>query len=174
MRKTKIIATLGPATESAEMIARLIEAGVDVFRLNMSHATHDWVRRVVRDIRASAAGRQRFIGIMMDTQGPAIRTGDLSVPLDLQPSQKFTLTVRGERSEEERSVDVNYANFVNDIDVGDVVLIDNGSQITIPKQPVQGGTGGNPIISIQFQDGAGDPIDTLVRLGRCVQLLPGN
>ena len=127
MRKTKIIATLGPATESAEMIARLIEAGVDVLRINMSHATHDWVRRVVKDIRSAAAARQRFIGIMMDTQGPAIRTGDLSVPLDLQPGQKFTLTVRGERSEEERSVDVNYANFVNDIDVGDVVLIDNGA-----------------------------------------------
>jgi len=127
MRKTKIIATLGPATESAEMIARFIEAGVDVFRLNMSHATHDWVRRVVKDIRSAATVRQRFIGIMMDTQGPAIRTGDLSVPLDLRPGQKFTLTVRGERSEEERSVDVNYANFVNDIDVGDVVLIDNGA-----------------------------------------------
>jgi pyruvate kinase len=127
MRKTKILATLGPATESAEMIARLIEAGVDVFRLNMSHATHEWVRRVVKDIRAASTARHRFIGIMMDTQGPAIRTGDLSVPLDLQPGQKFTLTVRGERSEEERSVDVNYANFVNDIDVGDVVLIDNGA-----------------------------------------------
>ena len=55
-------------------------------------------------------------------------------------------------------------------DTRDVVLIDNGSQVTIPKQPVLGGTGGNPIISIQFQDGAGDPIDTVVRLGRCVQL----
>jgi pyruvate kinase len=126
-RKTKIIATLGPATESAETIGRLIDAGVNVIRLNMSHATHDWVRRVVRDIRSAARDRSRFIGIMMDTQGPAIRTGELSVPLDLQPGQNFTLTVRGERSEEERSVDVNYANFVNDIDVGDVVLIDNGA-----------------------------------------------
>ncbi len=126
-RKTKIIATLGPATESAEMLERLIEAGVNVFRLNMSHATHDWVRRVVKDIRAAASAHRGFIGIMMDTQGPAIRTGELGVPLDLQPGQKFTLTVRGERSEEERSVDVNYANFVNDINVGDVVLIDNGA-----------------------------------------------
>jgi pyruvate kinase len=126
-RKTKIIATLGPATESAEMIARLIDAGVNVFRLNMSHAPHDWVRRVVADIRSTARARRQFIGIMMDTQGPAIRTGDLGVPLNLQPGQKFTLTVRGERSEEERSVDVNYANFVNDINVGDVVLIDNGA-----------------------------------------------
>lgn len=125
-RKTKIIATLGPATESPDVIVRLIDAGVNVFRLNMSHATHDSVRRVVKDIRAAASDRKRFVGIMMDTQGPAIRTGDLGVPLDLQPGQKFTLTVRGERSEEEASVDVNYANFVNDISVGDVVLVDNG------------------------------------------------
>src|SRR5436190_5829289 len=127
LRKTKIIATLGPATDSAEMIAKLIAAGVNVFRLNMSHAPHDWVRRVVKDIRAAAAARRRFIGIMMDTQGPAIRTGELGVPLDLRPGQKFTLTMRGEKSEEERSVDVNYENFVNDINVGDVVLIDNGA-----------------------------------------------
>src|SRR5882724_6505304 len=126
-RKTKIIATLGPATEAAAMIARLIDAGVNVFRLNMSHATHDWARRVVKDIRNAASASQSFIGIMMDTQGPAIRTGELPGALDLQPGQKFTLTVRGERSEEERSVDVNYEDFVNDIDVGDVVLIDNGA-----------------------------------------------
>src|SRR6266404_4456045 len=127
LRKTKIISTLGPATESAEMIGRLIDAGVNIFRLNMSHATHDWARRVVKDIRAEAASRETFVGIMMDTQGPAIRTGELPVPLDLQPGQKFTLTVRGQRSEEERSVDVNYENFVNDINAGDVVLIDNGA-----------------------------------------------
>src|ERR1017187_2874060 len=126
-RRTKIVSTLGPATDSAEMIGKLVDAGVNVFRLNMSHAPHDWARRVVTDIRAASAARQKFTGIMMDTQGPAIRTGDLSVPLDLQPGQKFTLTVRGERSEEERSVDVNYANFVNDINVGDVVLLDNGA-----------------------------------------------
>ncbi|HWH67796.1 MAG TPA: pyruvate kinase, partial [Candidatus Sulfotelmatobacter sp.] len=126
-RRTKIVATLGPATDSPKTIARLIDAGVNIFRLNMSHAPHDWVRRVYKDIRAATAQRQTHIGIMMDTQGPAIRTGELRVPLNLQPGQKFTLTVRGERSEEEASVDVNYANFVNDIDVGDVVLIDNGA-----------------------------------------------
>src|SRR5436190_6024786 len=127
MRHTKIIATLGPATDSPEMLGKLIDAGVNVFRLNMSHAPHDWVRRVVKDIRSAAAAREVFVGIMMDTQGPAIRTGDLSVPLDLKPGQKFTLTVLGERSEEEHSVDVNYANFVNDISVGDTVLVDNGA-----------------------------------------------
>src|SRR5437870_4151899 len=109
------------------MLGRLIDAGVNIFRLNMSHAPHDWVRRVVKDIRAAATAANRWAGIMMDTQGPAIRTGELRVPLDLQPGQRFTLTVRGEHSEEERSVDVNYENFVNDINVGDVVLIDNGA-----------------------------------------------
>jgi pyruvate kinase len=127
LRKTKIIATLGPATDSAEMIGKLMDAGVNLFRLNMSHAPHDWVRRVVADIRAQSAARQKFVGVMMDTQGPAIRTGDIGVPLDLQPGQKFILTVRGERDVEQHSVDVNYENFINDINVGDVVLIDNGA-----------------------------------------------
>ena len=126
-RNTKIVSTLGPATDSADMIGKLIDAGVNVFRLNMSHAPHDWVRRVFADIRTESAKRSRFTGILMDTQGPAIRTGDLSVPLDLKPGQKFTLTVRGEKSEEEHSVDVNYENFINDISVGDVVLMDNGA-----------------------------------------------
>ena len=53
LRQTKIIATLGPATESAEMIGRLIDAGVNLFRLNMSHATHEWVKRVVPTIRSA-------------------------------------------------------------------------------------------------------------------------
>ena len=127
VRRTKIISTLGPATDSAEMIGKLMDAGVNIFRLNMSHAPHDWVRRVFADIRAESARRQHHTGILMDTQGPAIRTGDLSVPLDLQPGQKFTLTVRGERDLEQHSVDVNYENFINDISVGDVVLIDNGT-----------------------------------------------
>ncbi len=127
LRRTKIVSTLGPATDSAEMIGKLMDAGVNVFRLNMSHAPHDWIRRVVKDIRAASGARNIFVGVMMDTQGPAIRTGDIGVPLDLQPGQKFTLTVRGEHDLEEHSVDVNYENFVNDISVGDVVLIDNGT-----------------------------------------------
>ena len=126
-RRTKIVSTLGPATDSAEMIGKLMDAGVNVFRLNMSHAPHDWVRRVFADIRAESAKRSRHTGILMDTQGPAIRTGDIASPLDLKPGQKFTLTVRGEKSEEEHSVDVNYENFINDISVGDVVLMDNGA-----------------------------------------------
>src|SRR2546426_7853964 len=127
MRRTKITAPPAPATDSSEMIGQLIDSGVNVFRLNMSHAPHDWVNRVVLDIRAAAKVRQVSVGVMMHTQGPAIRTGDLPAALDLKPGEKFTLTVRGERSEEQHSVDVNYENFIRDISVGDVVLLDNGA-----------------------------------------------
>ena len=126
MRKTKIIATIGPATDSPEMLGKLVEAGMNVARLNMSHAPHDWIRRVVRDLRDAASARHRPVAVLLDTQGPAIRTGDLPAALELKPGQKFTLTVRGEQSEELHSVDVNYEDFVNDIAVGDVVLVDNG------------------------------------------------
>ena len=126
MRKTKIIATLGPATESPEMIRQLIAAGVNIFRLNMSHGAHAWVRTTVQHIRTVSAELGLHTGILMDTQGPAIRTGDLKAALDLHPGQKFWLTVRGETSEELHSVDVNYDNLINDIAVGDMVLVDNG------------------------------------------------
>ena len=69
LRRTKIVSTLGPATDSAEMIAKLVDAGVNVFRLNMSHAPHDWVRRVYADIRAESAKRARHTGILMDRRG---------------------------------------------------------------------------------------------------------
>ena len=126
-RKTKIIATLGPATSSLEMLGRLIKAGMNVARLNMSHGSHDWVRRVVKDLRAAATEHHCFVGILMDTQGPAIRTGDLPAALNLKPGEKFTLTVRGAKCVEAHSVDVNYDNLVNDISVDDVVLVDNGA-----------------------------------------------
>jgi len=126
MRKTKIIATLGPATDSPEMIGKLVAAGMNIARLNMSHATNDWVRRVTHDIRCAAQARMVSVGIMMDTMGPAIRTGDLPVALELKPGQKFTLKVRGEKCEDLLCVNINYDNFVNDINVGDVVLLDNG------------------------------------------------
>lgn len=127
MRRTKIIATLGPVTESPEMLRKLIAAGMNVARLNMSHAPHDWVRRIVPEIRAAAKEQGRHVGILLDTQGPAIRTGDLPCKLDLKPGQKFMFTVRGETSEEMHSVDVNYENFINDISVDDIVLLDNGT-----------------------------------------------
>jgi pyruvate kinase len=78
-----------------------------------------------KDIRAAAAARQRFIGIMMDTQGPLSAPANSASPQP-PPWQKSPSLVRA-NARGEQSVDVNYANFVNDINVGDVVLIDNGA-----------------------------------------------
>ncbi len=131
-RRTKIIFTLGPATESDQMLDQLIRAGADVVRLNMAHAKHDWTRDVIRRIRASSARVGRDVAIMMDIKGPEIRTGDLTVPLELKAGEIFDFTVKPLESagrgggEEVRSVDVNYKDLVNDIKVGDTVLVDNG------------------------------------------------
>src|ERR1700738_5302922 len=126
MRKTKIICTLGPATERTETIRGLLNAGADIFRLNMSQAKHEWVREILPRVRKIGAQIPRAPAILLDTQGPAIRTGELKSNLALKPGDILEFTVRGAKSVEKYSVDVNYAGLVNDISVGDVVLVDNG------------------------------------------------
>ena len=126
MRKTKIICTLGPATEGSETIRNLIEKGTDVFRLNMSHATHEWVRQIVPRIRRLARKVGRPVAILLDTQGPAIRTGDLKTNIHLKPGDVLEFTVRGAKSKAPYSVDVNYPGFVEDVTIGNTILVDNG------------------------------------------------
>src|SRR5207249_4046690 len=126
MRRTKIICTLGPASEKAETLRQLVQEGANVFRLNMSHAQHAWAREIVPRIRAIAEELGRAVAILMDTQGPAIRTGDLKTDLHLKPGDILEFTVRGAKSEEAYSVDVNYDGLINDINEGDTVLVDNG------------------------------------------------
>ena len=129
-RRTKIIFTLGPATESEVMLEKMLRAGADVVRLNMAHAKHDWTRDVIRRIRTVSARVGREVAIMMDIKGPEIRTGDLAAPIELKAGEIFDFTVKPgaerEGGEEIRSVDVNYQNLVNDISVGSIVLVDNG------------------------------------------------
>ena len=126
MRKTKIICTLGPATEKTEILRQLIQKGTDVFRLNMSHASHDWVREIVPRIRALAQKADRPVALLLDTQGPAIRTGDLKANLHLKPGDILEFTVDGAQSKERYSVDVNYRGFADDVTVGNTILVDNG------------------------------------------------
>ncbi len=126
IRQTKVVATLGPATESAEMISHLIAAGANVFRLNMSHAKHDWVRTVVPRIREAAESAGRHVAILMDTQGPSIRTGEVEEDLELKPGDILELRTRGTEAKERYSVDSNYDGLIGDLSVGDTVLLDNG------------------------------------------------
>ena len=126
IRKTKIIATLGPATDSPEMLERLILAGVNVLRLNMSHAKPEWVRRVVQDIRGLSERHQRAIGILLDTQGPSIRTGDVAEKISLSVGERFTFTVRGKIPAQGKWTSVGYDQFADDVHAGDTLIVDNG------------------------------------------------
>jgi pyruvate kinase len=111
------------------MLEKLILAGADVARLNMAHGNHEWTRMVIRRIRAVSKRVGREIAIMMDIKGPEIRTGDVDSPIELKVGETFDFTVKpGDREggEEIRSVNVNYKDMVNDINIGDIVLVDSG------------------------------------------------
>jgi len=129
-RRTKIIITLGPATESEVALERVIRAGADIIRLNMAHARHDWVRTVIRRIRLVSSRLGKEVAIMMDIKGPEIRTGDVEAPLELKAGEIFdfiALPAHADLPEREvRSVSVNYADIVKDVQVGDTVLVDSG------------------------------------------------
>jgi pyruvate kinase len=165
VRKTKIICTLGPASDSDVVIGDLIASGADIFRLNMSHARHDWVRDVVKRIRRIAGDLGANCGILLDTQGPAIRTGELTTSLNLSPGDRIALTVRGQASEEVTSVDVNYDDLVDDIQIGDVVLVDNGTiQLKVldvreaTEDEAQRGTVGRELLAVVESPAPGEPL----------------
>src|SRR3954451_903480 len=122
-RHTKIIATVGPATESPERLEQLILAGLDVIRLNMAHGSSEWVTSLVKRIRDVSVRVHRHVGVMMDVKGPEIRTGVVAEPIDLKEGDPFELyTARPTTSL--RGVDVNYAGLACDVAVGATVLVD--------------------------------------------------
>ncbi len=128
--KTKIIVTLGPATASVEMLEKLIRERVDICRLNMAHADHDWTREIVGNINEACERAGRRVATLMDVKGPEIRTGDLPEKYELQEGEMLDITY-GEgigscNAEGIRRVDVNYPQFAEDVSVGDTVLVDSG------------------------------------------------
>jgi len=126
MRKTKIISTLGPASDSDEIIEQLIRSGTDVFRLNMSHAQHDSVRDLVPRIRSLSEKSGKFVAVLMDLQGPSIRTGDLPNSLQLKEGDLCELCLGDAEPCIENSTSVNYPGLAEDLSIGDIVLVDNG------------------------------------------------
>src|SRR3982751_4911482 len=102
MRATKIVATLGPSTDSESVLRNLFEAGVDVFRLNASHGTHEDLTRRIQSVRDLAPEYNPYVGILLDLQGPKIRLGTFKGgPYTLDDGAKFTITTqpRGGRAE---------------------------------------------------------------------------
>ncbi|CAM8986518.1 unnamed protein product [Rhodiola kirilowii] len=126
MRKTKIVCTIGPSTSSREMIWKLAETGMNVARLNMSHgdhASHQKTIDLVKEYNAQFA--DKAIAIMLDTKGPEVRSGDVPQPIMLEEGQEFNFTIKRGVSTE-NTVSVNYDDFVNDVEAGDILLVDGG------------------------------------------------
>jgi len=126
-RQTKIIATLGPASDSPERLLELISRGVDIFRLNMAHADETWVRKVVGHIRDAAKKSEKDVAIMMDVKGPEIRTNSRSSPLSLALGQIVDMSGPGVEPEAGiELISTNYAPLVKSVKKNCIVLIDNG------------------------------------------------
>ena len=126
-RRTKIVATLGPATSDDEQVAALIDAGVDVFRLNFSHGEHSIHQANVKRIRAIAAERGQAVGVLQDLQGPKIRvTRFAEGKVGLEPGASFTLTCDDDAPGDETRVGVTYSGLCNDVKSGDTLLLDDG------------------------------------------------
>ncbi len=126
MRKTKIICTIGPSSESEEKLRELMLAGMDVARFNMSHGTHEEHRIKFDRVRKISDELELPVATMLDTKGPEIRIGDFEeYKIELVKGQKFTLTTKDILGTNE-IVSITYKNLVNDVSVGKTILLDDG------------------------------------------------
>ncbi|HEX4042284.1 MAG TPA: pyruvate kinase [Xanthobacteraceae bacterium] len=125
-RRTKVVATLGPASGDRTVIARLFEAGADVFRINMSHTNHDRMRELVTSIRAVEAEHGRPIGILVDLQGPKLRLGTFKDgAVEIDKGHLFTLDADPAPGDSSR-VQLPHPEIFAAIKPGDALLIDDG------------------------------------------------
>ena len=126
MIRAKIICTIGPVSESYEMLKRMAGAGMNIARLNMSHGDHEWHHKVIRHIKTLNRQIPTPIAVLLDTQGPEIRTGSLSEDLDLKQGSVITVNVRGESDVETTSIHVDYDDLIRTVNPGDKITVDNG------------------------------------------------
>lgn len=141
LRRTKIVATLGPATDDIEDLDRLIESGMDVARVNFSHGDFETHRQRVTNIRERSKAQDRYVGIMVDLQGPKIRIrGFAQGSVELREGQEFVLdTVLGEQDGDGTRVGVTYEALVQDVKQGDMLLLDDGN-IAMQVEAVENST----------------------------------
>ncbi len=126
LRRVKILATLGPASQDRETIARLAAAGADIFRINMSHSSHEGMRARIRDIRALSEEMGHEIGVLVDLQGPKLRVGEFEGGgVDLVKGQTFVLDADRKPGDSTR-VHLPHPEILRALAPGHVVLIDDG------------------------------------------------
>ncbi|MCB0853390.1 MAG: pyruvate kinase, partial [Bacteroidetes bacterium] len=125
LRRTKIVATLGPACADKKTLLSMVEAGLDVARLNFSHSDHEVHRKSLQMVREINQKYNTNIAILQDLQGPKIRIGDLKEPLKIKAGQ--TITLRSDITEPDgKTLPIQYDTFAQDVEVGDPILIDDG------------------------------------------------
>ena len=125
-KRTKIICTIGPSTQSFSVLKQMQKEGMNVARLNMSHSDHKSAKKIIDKIKRLNKQIKNPIGILMDTQGPEIRTGDTNNVIDLTTGEVVTFTIRDESDVESTSIRVHYDELINSVSVGTLISLDNG------------------------------------------------
>lgn len=126
MRKTKIVCTIGPSSESLENTKKLIMAGMNVARLNFSHGDFEEHGNRIKNIRQACEELNKTVAILLDTKGPEIRTGKLEVePIELVQDEYITLTTEEILGDKNR-LSITYKELPQDVQVGSTILIDDG------------------------------------------------
>ena len=125
MRRTRILATLGPATRDAATIAALLDAGADAFRLNFSHGSHDEHAATAALIRSAARARERHITILQDLSGPKVRIGPLAAPVDLADGDPLVIGL-GDFAGQKGRVACNFDALFSSVSPGHRLLLDDG------------------------------------------------
>lgn len=126
MRKTKIVATLGPASESREMIEKLITGGVNVFRLNFSHGDHNYHRTLIRRVRAIAGRLDVPVAILQDISGPKIRTGDITGIMHLEAGDHLYI-YPGRTKGKQLAITINHPEILETLQPGDPIFFADGA-----------------------------------------------
>ena len=125
MRQTKIVATIGPSSDGPRSLPKLLDAGVNVVRLNFSHGDYEEMTRIVRIVRAYSKRTGRTVGILQDLQGPKVRVGKMADGVTLRDRSTVTLTaanVTGDAT----TIPLQYKGLPNDVKAGDTILLDDG------------------------------------------------
>ncbi len=128
-RRTKIVATVGPASWDEPILHRLLQEGVDVIRLNFSHAKRDQSAEIIGNVRRLAADLGRNVAVLQDLQGPRIRTGEIATPpgfVTLTPGHELNLTTRPLIASSPDEIGIDYPDLPLDVKPGDTLLIDDG------------------------------------------------